>query len=111
MDQNANQIAMFLYLSSNIARVHSKQCIPRQYCMFGLDNMCEPGMSSPPLLWLPINSDINIYLFKEALMHPATKQNAPKIAYLIKCFPRLSETFILHEVLELEQQGLPLRIY
>ena len=35
----------------------------------------------------------------------------PKIAYLIKCFPRLSETFILNEVLELEQQGLPLRIY
>lgn len=35
----------------------------------------------------------------------------PKIAYLIKCFPRLSETFILHEVLELERQGLPLRIF
>ncbi|GAC1349574.1 MAG: glycosyltransferase [Ktedonobacteraceae bacterium] len=33
------------------------------------------------------------------------------IAYIIKCFPRLSETFILHEVLELERQGLPLRIF
>ena len=37
--------------------------------------------------------------------------DAPQIAYLIKCFPRLSETFILHEVLELERQGLPLRIF
>jgi glycosyltransferase involved in cell wall biosynthesis len=37
--------------------------------------------------------------------------NSPKIAYVIKCFPRLSETFILHEVLELERQGLPLRIF
>lgn len=39
------------------------------------------------------------------------RQSSPKIAYLIKCFPRLSETFILHEVLELERQGLPLRIF
>ncbi|MCL4543886.1 MAG: glycosyltransferase family 4 protein [Chloroflexi bacterium] len=38
-------------------------------------------------------------------------QEAPRIAYLIKCFPRVSETFILHEVLELEHQGLPLRIF
>ena len=34
-----------------------------------------------------------------------------KIAYLIKRFPHLSETFILHEVLELERQGLDLRIF
>jgi len=39
------------------------------------------------------------------------QQRPTKIAYLIKCFPRLSETFILHEVLELERQGLPLRIF
>lgn len=39
------------------------------------------------------------------------QQGSPKIAYLMKCFPRLSETFILHEVLELERQGLPLRIF
>ena len=37
--------------------------------------------------------------------------NSPKIAYLIKCFPRLSETFILHEVLELKRQGVSLRIF
>ncbi|HEX8990637.1 MAG TPA: glycosyltransferase, partial [Anaerolineales bacterium] len=37
--------------------------------------------------------------------------DSPKIAYVIKRFPHLSETFILHEVLELERQGLPLRIF
>lgn len=44
-------------------------------------------------------------------MEHARRQGPTKIAYLIKCFPRLSETFILHEVLELERQGLPLRIF
>ena len=33
------------------------------------------------------------------------------VGYLLKCFPRLSETFILNEVLELERQGLDLRVY
>ncbi len=34
-----------------------------------------------------------------------------RIGYLLKCFPRLSETFILNEILELERQGVELRIY
>lgn len=34
-----------------------------------------------------------------------------RIGYIIKMFPRLSETFILNEVLELEAQGLELRIF
>jgi glycosyltransferase involved in cell wall biosynthesis len=33
------------------------------------------------------------------------------VGYLLKCFPRLSETFILNEVLELERQGVELRVY
>ncbi len=33
------------------------------------------------------------------------------IAYLLKRYPRLSETFILHEILELERQGVDLRLY
>lgn len=37
--------------------------------------------------------------------------SSQKIAYVIKRFPHLSETFILHEVLELERQGLSLRIF
>lgn len=35
----------------------------------------------------------------------------PKIAYLFSSFPCLSETFIVQEVLELERQGLPLRLF
>ena len=34
-----------------------------------------------------------------------------RVGYIIKMFPRLSETFILNEILELEQQGLALRIF
>src|ERR1043166_1053139 len=36
---------------------------------------------------------------------------APRIGYVLKMFPRLSETFILNEILELERQGLSLRIF
>src|SRR5438034_11487937 len=35
----------------------------------------------------------------------------PKIGYVLKRFPRLSETFILNEILELERLGTPLQIY
>lgn len=35
----------------------------------------------------------------------------PRIAYLLKKFPRLSETFILNELLGLEQHGLDLRVF
>ena len=34
-----------------------------------------------------------------------------KIAYLLKTFPRLSETFVLNEILELERQGVELHIF
>jgi glycosyltransferase involved in cell wall biosynthesis len=34
-----------------------------------------------------------------------------KIAYLLKTFPKLSETFILNEILELERQGVDLHIF
>lgn len=33
------------------------------------------------------------------------------VAYLLKRYPRLSETFILHEILELERQGVDLRLF
>jgi len=35
----------------------------------------------------------------------------PRIGYVLKMFPRLSETFILNEILELERQGLRLHIF
>ncbi len=37
--------------------------------------------------------------------------NKQKIGYLLKVYPRLSETFIMNEVLELERQGLALHIF
>ncbi len=37
--------------------------------------------------------------------------NKPKIAYLVKTYPRLSETFILNEILGLERLGLDLHIF
>ncbi|MDJ0902915.1 MAG: glycosyltransferase [Xenococcus sp. MO_188.B8] len=36
---------------------------------------------------------------------------SPKIGYLLKKYPRLSETFILNEILELERQGVPIHIF
>ncbi|MGH2531376.1 MAG: glycosyltransferase [Thermomicrobiales bacterium] len=35
----------------------------------------------------------------------------PRIAYVLKMYPRFSETFILSEILELERQGVDLCIY
>lgn len=34
-----------------------------------------------------------------------------RVAYLLKTFPKLSETFVLNEILELERQGLELHIF
>ena len=34
-----------------------------------------------------------------------------KIGYVVKAWPRLSETFILNEILSLEQRGVPIRIF
>jgi glycosyltransferase involved in cell wall biosynthesis len=33
------------------------------------------------------------------------------IAYIVKAWPRLSETFILNEIISLEQRGVPIRIF
>lgn len=35
----------------------------------------------------------------------------PKIAYVLKMYPRFSETFIVNEILELERRGVDIRIY
>ncbi len=35
----------------------------------------------------------------------------PRVAYVVKMFPRLSETFILNELLELERRGFDLTVY
>jgi hypothetical protein len=41
----------------------------------------------------------------------ARQSSPPSIAFLVKRFPRLSETFILNEVLELRRQGIPLKLF
>ena len=46
------------------------------------------------------------------MLFASTEGPSPtRLGYVIKMFPRLSETFILNEVLELEQQGVDLRIF
>ena len=40
-----------------------------------------------------------------------TISHPQQIGYIVKMFPRLSETFIRNEILELERQGLALRIF
>ena len=50
--------------------------------------------------------------FGEGAHQPPKKSaEAARIGYALKMFPRLSETFILNEVLELERQGLSLIIF
>src|SRR5213594_3096351 len=34
-----------------------------------------------------------------------------RLGYLVRSFPRVSETFIINEIIELERQGFDLRIY
>lgn len=36
---------------------------------------------------------------------------SPTVAYLVKRFPRLSETFVLNEILEIRRQGLKVQLY
>ncbi len=37
--------------------------------------------------------------------------SVPRVAYLVKRFPRLSESFVLNEILELRRQGLDVVVY
>ncbi len=46
-----------------------------------------------------------------AIPVPDSEEGPLPLGYVLKCFPRISETFILNEILELERQGLDLRIY
>lgn len=41
--------------------------------------------------------------------HPA--HSCPRSAYILRSFPRLSQTFILHEMLALEQLGVPIHVF
>ena len=41
----------------------------------------------------------------------APAADAPRIGYVVKMFPRFSETFILNELLELERRGFQITVY
>ena len=42
---------------------------------------------------------------------PASGDGTLRVGYVLKRFPRLSETFILNEILELERQGVEVEIF
>ena len=45
-------------------------------------------------------------------MTPSSEHEKPlKVGYILKMFPRLSETFILNEILELERQGVEVEVF
>lgn len=44
-------------------------------------------------------------------LEPLSQEQCLRVAYLLKRFPRLSETFILHEMLALEARGMQLRVF
>ena len=47
-----------------------------------------------------------------AVVQNMTEPDHPRsIAYIVKAWPRLSETFILNEVISLEERGVPIRIF
>ena len=41
----------------------------------------------------------------------ATPGRTPLVAYVVSRFPKLSETFVLFEILAVEQQGVPVEVY
>ena len=47
----------------------------------------------------------------ESMRDVECSPSGPRLGYLVKAFPRISETFIVNEVLELERQGFDLHLY
>ncbi len=41
----------------------------------------------------------------------ATRAFRPKVAYIVSRFPKLTETFVLYELLEMERQGVEVELY
>jgi len=42
---------------------------------------------------------------------PTTAPKAPRVAYVVSRFPKLSETFVLYEILAVEEHGVEVEIY
>ena len=81
--------------------------------MAGIANItawqCAGKEPQPEVSWLQSRPERWTKLFVGE--RPAAEDTAMKIAYLVKTFPKLSETFVLNEILELERQGLELHIF
>jgi glycosyltransferase involved in cell wall biosynthesis len=45
------------------------------------------------------------------MQSPSQSEQRPTIGYVVSTWPRLSQTFVLNEILALENRGLPLRIF
>lgn len=47
----------------------------------------------------------------EVTERDATATSQPAVAYIMSRFPKLTETFILYEILAVERQGMPVEVY
>src|SRR5688500_12404466 len=73
--------------------------------------------SSTSVADTPVNDEQSVRLVVECSVagvdcpHAAPARRQPQIIYILKMFPRFSETFILNEILGLEALGFHVRIY
>jgi len=53
------------------------------------------------------------HLLEQGKERPLPQRNSstPKVAYIMSRFPKLSETFVLYEMLALQQQGVPVEVF
>ena len=56
-------------------------------------------------------SPIGLASATSCTQHAARADSAGRLGYLVTSFPRVSETFIINEIIELERQGFDLRIF
>jgi len=105
--------------------IHPDDLTPQTLMMAVMGEMeasrtCPQAPASIELDGLPRIGSLIGELARRAEMAPdsrafwrgsAARESNMKIAYLLKTFPKLSETFVLNEILELERQGLGLHIF
>src|SRR5213593_2487739 len=64
------------------------------------------------LRWMEHDRPLTAFLsFCEKELMQYQPEQGPTIGYVVSTWPRLSQTFVLNEILALEQRGLPVRIF
>ncbi len=53
--------------------------------------------------WDPVKHD--------KIKHDTLQTKLPRLAYVMSRFPKITETFVLYEILEMQKRGLPVEIY